>query len=92
MSRAFAWVVLAAAAPLAPAAAHAATVYFTDKDAARLYRLEPGSPAQVLLSGANGLVDPRGVALDVAAGRCTGPTTAPAPSAAPTSTAPAPRT
>ena len=65
----FGKVVLAAALSLAPAAADAATVYFSDKDAARIYRLEPGKPAEVLLDSADGLIDPRGVAVDVGAGK-----------------------
>jgi sugar lactone lactonase YvrE len=49
--------------------ARGATVYFSDKDAARIYRLDPGQPARVLLDGADGLVDPRGVAVDTGAGK-----------------------
>ena len=61
--------VFAAAFSLTPAAAPAATVYFTDKDAARIYRIDPGQPARVLLDGGDGLVDPRGVAVDPGAGK-----------------------
>jgi sugar lactone lactonase YvrE len=54
---------------LAPRPARATTVYFSDKDAARISRLDPGQPARVLLASADGLVDPRGVALDLGAGK-----------------------
>jgi sugar lactone lactonase YvrE len=49
--------------------APAAPVYFSDKDANRIYRVVPGQPAELLLSSTNGLADPRGVALDMAAGK-----------------------
>ena len=62
-------IVLHAALAAATQPALAATVYFSDKDAARIYRVDPGAQARVLLDGANGLVDPRGVAVDVGAGK-----------------------
>ena len=52
-----------------PAATRAAPVYFSDKDANRIYRVVPGQPAQLLLGGVDGLLDPRGVAVDVGAGK-----------------------
>ena len=55
--------------PLVIRSAAAAPVYFSDKDANTIYRVEPGQPARVLLDGADGLSDPRGVALDLAAGK-----------------------
>jgi len=54
---------------LAVRVAPAAPVYFSDKDANRIYRVVPGQPAELLLNNANGLADPRGVALDIAAGK-----------------------
>ncbi len=59
---------LIALLPVVPTATRAAPVYFSDKDANRIYRVEPGQPAQVLLGGVDGLVDPRGVAVDPGAG------------------------
>jgi sugar lactone lactonase YvrE len=47
----------------------AAPVYFSDKDGAKIYRVTPGQPAQLVLDSADGLVDPRGVALDLGAGK-----------------------
>ena len=52
-----------------PAATRAAPIYFSDKDANRIYRVVPGQPAQLLLGGVDGLLDPRGVAVDVGAGK-----------------------
>src|SRR5215216_2636221 len=66
MSRMFLIVVVA----LLPTVTSAGTIFFTDKDAARLHRVSTdGGPLATLLTNANGLLDPRGVAIDPAAGK-----------------------
>jgi sugar lactone lactonase YvrE len=53
-----------------PSFTFAGTIFFTDKDAARLHRVSTdGGPLATLLTNANGLLDPRGVGVDPAAGK-----------------------